>query len=1167
MKTESHLSSRSRWLMLTFLAISPVVLPAVRADAGTLVIPAWSFARGNGQIHADPDKYADAGPVVVSGPRAPWGWSVEYDVDLPVDGRYTLHIRYATDEVRPVQVFFDSRDIAKCCTAVSLSSTSSAKPNSPTSKSSGARWQTLRNRFGAPAALADRKGGTAKAGKHTIVLTSRGPLPHLVTLRLETAAAFPEDWKPPQHKARDIESVPAKYRKALAGPSNVEVESLRLPVKAVAQARSAATLNIPAWTFDRGNAVIYASPDKYADDGPVVGSEQRPGGTGSLEYDIDFPVDAEYTLHVSYAAAAARPVEVFLDGKSVGMCCVGVGFGSAPQEQPIIFTSNSSGAPKMWEGFSRDGKLVKMSIARGKHTLKFSRGGPLPSLIGLRLGSSAGFPKGWKQPPRKMPNFDKVPVEQRGVFLPPDAVNIGALRVAIQDMIETFGTRYPGGGQYLKRLDELARKPNTVSIKSGGRGFSAFRIWAGEEGQPGARSATEATLAALRREAMLSHPALKFDKLLFVKKKPVGGHIYEDHHQRQTGSSLCILSPVSPEGKVTSLVPELDAGGVFSRFDLSFDAKKVVFGYRGKDKGFRIYEVGIDPSTGLRAGGKDLKQLSFIDAAEAKAAKNCRSSGHSRAIFHDSDPVYLPNGKILFVSTRSMQNVFCFPATVTNLYVMDADGKNIRRLSSSPLTEMGPSLLDDGRIAYTRWEYVDKGLGNGQALWAVRPDGSGVDHLYKNSIMRPSGMLHPRSIPGSRRFVTVGNPHCGRAGGPVIVVDTRITRRSPEAMTCITPELGYPCMYTSRWDMGYFLDPHPFSEKFFIVSHIPGAKPGVKPKGKEKKKPATYGIYALDKWGNRAKLYGDPDISCFQPTPLRPRIKPTNIASSETGRSLQEKPGLVFIQDVYEGMTGIDRGRARYVRVMGALPWPWAENGVFRIGLAGNVHRKKVYGVAKVHEDGSAYFSVPPRENIFFQVLDENFMQLQHMPTFINVMPGESRSCIGCHEKRRKAPSIAGTRPQAMDHPARALAPQPGDTGPRMVHYASDVQTVLDKHCVGCHSGSIPKGSLDLTGEPTETWNRSYENIYGRGLVSVRHCGFGRSGFRPLPPLSFGSHLSKLAARIRKAPCKGKITQAEFVRIVTWIDANTPYYGTYRGKRGLNDKDHPDFRLPPLVAK
>ena len=107
---------------------------------------------------------------------------------------------------------------------------------------------------------------------------------------------------------------------------------------------------------------------------------------------------------------------------------------------------------------------------------------------------------------------------------------------------------------------------------------------------------------------------------------------------------------------------------------------------------------------------------------------------------------------------------------------------------------------------------------------------------------------------------------------------------------------------------------------------------------------------------------------------------------------------------------------------------------------------------------------------------------------------------------------------------------------------------------------------LDLTGVPTESWNRAYENIIGRGLVSSRDCAYGKSGYRPSPPLTFGSHLSRLAARIREEPCKAKITRAEFVRIATWIDANTPYYGTYRGKRDLKDKDDPDFRPTPLAA-
>jgi len=162
---------------------------------------------------------------------------------------------------------------------------------------------------------------------------------------------------------------------------------------------------------------------------------------------------------------------------------------------------------------------------------------------------------------------------------------------------------------------------------------------------------------------------------------------------------------------------------------------------------------------------------------------------------------------------------------------------------------------------------------------------------------------------------------------------------------------------------------------------------------------------------------------------------------------------------------------------------------------------------------------------------------------------------------------MTGGRPQAMKHPVQTLTPQPGDTGPRMVHYPADVQPILDKHCVGCHGGEAPKGRLDLTGMPTGMWNKSYENLIGSGLIRFRDGRCGRAGFRAVPPMTHGSFPSKLSHQIRKAPCNETLTREEFIKIVTWIDANVPYYGTYRGKRNLQDKDHPEFRALPLVQK
>ncbi len=217
-------------------------------------------------------------------------------------------------------------------------------------------------------------------------------------------------------------------------------------------------------------------------------------------------------------------------------------------------------------------------------------------------------------------------------------------------------------------------------------------------------------------------------------------------------------------------------------------------------------------------------------------------------------------------------------------------------------------------------------------------------------------------------------------------------------MDCITPAIGYPGMSSVLPSFGYFKDPYPFSEKFFLVSHVPGHG-----YARGSKETPPFGIYVLDAWGNRAKLCGDPEISCFEPIPLRPRRKPMEIAGVTD--KAQGETGTLLVRDVYEGLTGIERGRVKYLRVMGLLPWRWGEGGMYRLGLNADVHRKKIYGVAKVHEDGSVYFTAPANQSILFPALDENFMVLQHMATFINLKPSEDRSCIGCHEHRRKTPS------------------------------------------------------------------------------------------------------------------------------------------------------------------
>jgi hypothetical protein len=144
--------------------------------------------------------------------------------------------------------------------------------------------------------------------------------------------------------------------------------------------------------------------------------------------------------------------------------------------------------------------------------------------------------------------------------------------------------------------------------------------------------------------------------------------------------------------------------------------------------------------------------------------------------------------------------------------------------------------------------------------------------------------------------------------------------------------------------------------------------------------------------------------------------------------------------------------------------------------------------------------------------------------------------------------------------------PQPGEQeAKRTIHYPTDVQPVLDEHCVRCHGRDEPAAELRLTGEMTEHFSRSYENIWRLRLVKTFDEGADWDGSQYAPPRSVGSHASKLVAQIRKG-CPGndrELPKKDFIRIVTWVDANAQYYGTYYGRRHLRFRGHPEFRHPP----
>jgi hypothetical protein len=265
------------------------------------------------------------------------------------------------------------------------------------------------------------------------------------------------------------------------------------------------------------------------------------------------------------------------------------------------------------------------------------------------------------------------------------------------------------------------------------------------------------------------------------------------------------------------------------------------------------------------------------------------------------------------------------------------------------------------------------------------------------------------------------------------------------------------------------------------------------------------------------------------------------------------QPATLTINDVYQGIEAYVRhGEARYIQVMEQVEKTQRRVGAIRgwgsvnpiIGR-GTVHVRRVIGRVPIEADGSAYFTAPALKSISFDVLDTQGKLLARMGSDMHVMPGEQRGCIGCHENRGPpaAPHYPNASPLAMRR--GPSIPEPPDWGTDgIIDFARVVQPVLDRHCVKCHSGPVPQGMVDLTGDKTRFFSLAYDNLIDRGLVDF---------FQPMDadiddttPRSVGSLFSRLSAYIETDKHYGPpLPLGERQRIYCWIDANVPYYGTY----------------------
>jgi len=612
--------------------------------------------------------------------------------------------------------------------------------------------------------------------------------------------------------------------------------------------------------------------------------------------------------------------------------------------------------------------------------------------------------------------------------------------------------------------------------------------------------------------------------------------------------------------------------------DLSYDGKTILFSWRRQEsEPYHLWTINVD--------GTGLTRL-------------------TDGPWHNYDPCWLPDGDIAFLSSRSPQFAYCWNAPVGILHRMSPDGSRLIRLSDNYLNDFTPTVLDDGRIIYGRWEYVDRPAIPIQSLWTIHPDGTNLNVFYGNRVLSPATFMEARQIPGTTLVVCTMTGHNGQVPGAIGVLDRQFGVNAQDAIRNITPEIPIGKVDEgdgNYWPIQVYSGPYPLDSERFLVSA---------------KGPIIVRTFALDAQNKRplheAVLLPAPEngMRYFCATPVRPRSKPP-VISGGAGATDMDMAGLelgmsyatLFLQDVYQGLgSEVQRGEVAALRIVREMQKTVRIEPHFRafgfqfpvISCGATYAGKMILGDVPVAEDGSAYFKVgigatrvadgygnilmrndpldipiqaPTTGPIYFIALDHEGRAIQRMRSFTHLMPGEQQSCIGCHESRLSSPVLRPRLASMGQEPVVPVLPYWADAemfdpdragfSPGF-DYVRIVQPIWDRYCIECHhSHDAPKG-IDLTGGYTDYFNVSYEILAsekqgpeGSPYVSWIPTYNGQEqNILQIEPKHWGSHNSPLVELIRAGhpdehgEKRFDMDDVSRRKVYAWIDLNVPYYSS-----------------------
>jgi HEAT repeat protein len=453
------------------------------------------------------------------------------------------------------------------------------------------------------------------------------------------------------------------------------------------------------------------------------------------------------------------------------------------------------------------------------------------------------------------------------------------------------------------------------------------------------------------------------------------------------GRNLYILEPPYAEGRVRPLTDFAD--GYVAEPELSWDASRVIFCRRGEsDPWWQLWQMNVD--------GSERKQL-------------------TTGPYHHVGPAYLPDGRIVFASSRNgvRDEYHGYPCTA--LHVMNPDGSDIHPIAMNIGRDNEPSILPDGRIVFSRLEVFYSRNKTELTLHAAHPDGTQDVVLYgpeRRQFWRsldhgPKSPADGQEAPLTHRVLRMTQPQ-GLADGRGIVVATQ------GGLAVVGPRRDTETLISPDYQTRAYTTPWPMPDGSLLCATA------VKTPERSE---IDLGLYRLvPETGALELIYNDPSTADFEPRPLAARRPPTGRSSTVERHAYS---GQFLCASVFNTQEKDVVLRGRYVRVIEGMPMVGRHSTQTNPDPVWKNHGgtfARVLGTVPLAADGSFYIEVPADRLLHHQVLDSNRRVVGNQLTWIYPRPGETKSCVGCHENPHT--TTRGNDPLASHYGAVDLLPR-----------------------------------------------------------------------------------------------------------------------------------------------